>query len=65
MSMTSMTSFASLRNMSLQAASGQIWEEINQTGRFILFHGSLVISIIFKLVFSEVGTKLRKYWGSS
>ena len=35
------------------------------SGRFIIFHGSLVISIIFNLVFSEVGTKLRKYWGSS
>ena len=36
-----------------------------KSGRFTIFHGSLVISIIFNLVFSEVGTKLRKYWGSS
>ena len=40
-------------------------KNVHWSGRFIIFHGSLLISIIFNLVFSEVGTKLRKYWGSS
>ena len=48
-----------------QIGSLNILNYIYISGRFIIFHGSLVISIIFNLVFSEVGTKLRKYWGSS
>ena len=43
---------------SVVLATSWYWFQ-TQSGRFIIFHGSLVISNNFNLLFSEVGTKLR------